>query len=125
MSVTDVCFKEVALYNKDLGKEIGWRMCSGRAYYSMYHKTVKALSHYTYAGTGTHQDLIEYLKNDASRLEKKDAFGCKRVAYMLNQAKSERKLADYDIDKDFNESLAVASLKMVAKYSELIDDIFK
>lgn len=127
MSVSHNNFLDVAEHNLALGSEIGYRMAVGRCYYAMFHKILDSVTGYQYEGVGgTHNDLCKYFTELAAvGGENIDKISSKKIGYALQQAKSNRVIADYHIQSSVDKSTAEFSIATAKKFFDTVDAILK
>lgn len=106
--------------NKD---EISHRGAASRAYYCAYHKTCK-----TIAGPmpkyncGSHEALTIYLTSkDADSSETIDQQTRKRLSIMLTNMKTQRHIADYQLDIAFTKNQAESVIGMTERLISMLD----
>ncbi|WP_414041586.1 hypothetical protein ACJU26_05875 [Acidithiobacillus sp. M4-SHS-6] len=87
------------------GKEMDWRNASSRAYYAAYHQSARManslcrLHPRCNEKKGSHERLICHINySGIDRL--------KVIARLLDQCKTRRVIADYEIDNNFNKGVA-------------------
>lgn len=112
--VADNCLQE--------GSEISLRSAVSRAYYGAYHYVSNKLKgDIPDYPCGDHEKVVRYLKSQiASNQEDHDPQTMKRLSYMLTQLKTERRIADYELDKSIHEATTKNSVCLAKKILEMI-----
>ncbi len=103
--------------------EISHRGAASRAYYCAYHKTSDAITGPIpkYA-CGSHEALTKYLiSKDADDSESIDQKTRKRLSFMLTNMKTQRHIADYQLDSTFTKNQAESVIKMTETLITMLD----
>lgn len=103
-------------------REIFLRSAVSRAYYGAYHHVLGKMNgpipHYS---TGSHDRLIVYLKSpEAATQEPNNSVIRKRLSYMLAALKTERCIADYELNQSVIDINAVASVENARRIIAMI-----
>lgn len=95
---------DLVTYGKNISCtcELEIRNAVGRMYYGVLHSVKDVLGPVpSYRKTGTHEAVTLYLVESAPDTLKIDKNKAKKLAYLLNEIKAKRVLADYHLDVDF------------------------
>lgn len=127
MSVNANDFRVAAEQNYNFETEIGYRNCVSRAYYSMYHNVLELITQEIprYSQKGVHACLLTYLA-EGSADEPYEPKELRKLSYVLQQQKSNRSKADYDLDSDkVGKLMAEDSIAACGKVAQICVDLAK
>lgn len=108
--------------------ETSWRSSASRCYYSAYHLTKSVVDNsadksYFELGVGTHGKLIEKFIHWPTSNPDNKRIG-KGVAYILQDMKRTREIADYELDYDFPQGEALVLFGQVQLLATHLARIF-
>ncbi|MCK2177298.1 hypothetical protein [Enterobacter asburiae] len=109
----------------EMNSEAGFRSCTSRAYYSMYHESLDALQCVPNYTSNHHSNLIGYMTTPAeTKTEPYDSRVVKVLGYNLKQMRDARNEADYRISElTVSRSMAEASLESAELYFSKWNDL--
>ncbi|AUU90276.1 hypothetical protein ACP3S7_04520 [Phytobacter ursingii] len=105
--------------------ESGYRSCTSRAYYAMYHETLASLQNVPAFSSNHHGNLIGYMTTHSEhKTEPFESMRLKVLGYNLKQQRDSRNDADYDLkDVNFTKEMAETSLEAAKLYFEKWDEL--
>ncbi|CNI46172.1 HEPN domain-containing protein [Yersinia pekkanenii] len=120
MSINSSDFLYSAVISCDSAEEVDFRNAISRAYYAMYHESLRALTCLPGASRDHHACLIKYMSSSAeNKNEPYESSKLKSLSYRLKQQRNLRNQADYKIDDiSITQMQAKVTIKATEKFFE-------
>jgi hypothetical protein len=116
MSIDHNSFAEFALKLITSDEEVDWRMSAGRTYYASYHRALLSTQYCpdnSNLAMGSHERVTDqFLRHNTIK--------ARSIAYVIQNMKKMRHVADYALDNNFSRADAV---NQFAQYKILINKL--